>query len=145
MSMTEEEENRLRKLEGEVDALTKRLDDIVDGIVGTIKNHPIWKHDEVPFMTTERKNEIECLEGPLQICSTEGIAKFLKLCGDLKSFVLQILDGVVQTDDIKDIKNRLNDATVWNEIFDISMLAIKECVEQLEEKGDIDHGKECRK
>jgi hypothetical protein len=145
MSMTEEEENRLRKLEGEVDTLTKRLDDIVDGIVSTIKNHPIWKHKEVPFITTERKNEIECSEGPSQLFSPEGITKFLKLCDNLKSFSLQTLERAVQTDEIKDLKNRLNDATVWNEIFDISMLAIKECVEQLEEKGDIDHGKECRK
>lgn len=67
--------------------------------------------------------------------SPEGTTKFLKLCDNLKSFVLQILERADQTDNVKDLKNRLNNATVWNEIFDISILAIKEYLEQLEEKG----------
>lgn len=69
--------------------------------------------------------------------SPEKIDKFLKLCDDLKSYASEMLDSLEQTDNVKDIKNRLNNATSWNDIFDISILGIKEQLRQLEEKEHI--------
>lgn len=74
----------------------------------------------------------------------EKIDNFLKLCRDLKSYVSTMLDTLDQTDYVKDLKNRIDNATIWNDIFDISILAMGELVKQLEEKkikGDVKHGK----
>lgn len=141
MSLTVEEEIRLRRLEESVDLLTKRLDELIDGMVSTIKNHPIWKRDEVSNMKNEKKDEAEPLEGALQLFSPEGIEKFFKLCENLKLYVLKVLDSLDQTDHVKDLKNRLKNATVWNEIFDVSILGIAEQLGQLEEKRGVEHGK----
>lgn len=72
--------------------------------------------------------------------SFEEMDKFLKLCRNLKSYGLEVLDCLDQTDYVKDLKNRLNSATIWNEIFDISILVMKEQIKQLEEKGCINMG-----
>lgn len=63
MSMTEEEEMRVGRLEEHVDLLTKRLDELINGMVDTIKNHPIWKHGEMSDIKNERKDEMEFQEG----------------------------------------------------------------------------------
>jgi hypothetical protein len=59
MSMTIEEEMRIRRLEEQVNLLEKRLDELIDGMVSTIRDHPIWKHKEVPFIPTEIKDKTE--------------------------------------------------------------------------------------
>lgn len=163
MAMTEEEEIRIGRLEGEVDILRQRLDDIVNGIVDTIKNHPLFKDDEMPEVKNERKDKmepaepvesvesmksvgsmesVESMEGALQLFSPEGIDKFLKSRDHLKSYVLEVLSYLDQTDDVVNLRNRLKNATVWNEIFDISILGIGEQVRQLKEKEAIKCGKE---
>lgn len=122
--------------------LTKRLDDLINGMVDTIKNHPIWKHEEMSNIKHGDKVEMNDQEGPLQLFTPEGTNKFLELCSDLKYDTLKILENIDQTDRVKVIKSRLKDATVWNNIFDLSILGIKEQIIQLEEKGDVEHGKE---
>ena len=66
--------------------------------------------------------------------SPKEMDNFLGLCNDLKSFMLNFLDSLDQTDNVRDIKNRLSNATVWNEIFDLSILTMGEKIKQLEEK-----------
>jgi hypothetical protein len=143
--MTEDEEIRVGRLEGEVDILRQRLDDLINGMVDTIKNHPIWKHGEMSKIKDEEKDKIKCSEGPIQLFSPEGITKFLKLCDNLKYCMLEILECADQTDSVKDLKNRLKEATTWNVIFELSILGVKENIRQLEEKGDVEQGKELGK
>ena len=151
MSMTEEEEIRVGRLEGEVDILRQRLDDLINGMVDTIKNHPIWKHDEVKNGRKDKMESVECVESvesmepmeeALQLFSPEGIDKFLKLCDHLKCYTLEVLSSLDQTDNVIDIRNKLKNATIWNEIFDLSILGIGEQLRQLEEKEAIKRGKE---
>jgi len=86
-----------------------------------------------------------------EIWSPKKMDNFLKLCRDLKSYVSKMLDTLDQTDYVNDLRHRIDNATIWNDIFDISILAMAELVKQLEEKeikeikrdkGDIKHGKE---
>lgn len=77
-----------------------------------------------------------------EVWTPEKMEKFLKLCDHLKSYMLKLLDSLDQTDYIKDLKNRLNNTTIWNVIFDISILIVNEYIKQIEKKGDIKHGKE---
>lgn len=135
MSLTEEEEERIGRLEGQVDLLEKKLDDLIKGMVDAIKNHPVWNHDKNSNIKSGEKEKMNDQEGPLQLFTPEGLNKFLELCYNLKSETLQILENMDQTDNVKYIKNRLRDATVWNEIFDWSILGIKEQLGQLK-KGD---------
>jgi hypothetical protein len=171
MSMTEEEEIRVGRLEGEVDILRQRLDEVVNGIVDTIKNHPLFKDDKMSNIKSEKKDKtesaksakpvefvesmesgksvesmrsiesMESMEGSLQLFSPDGINKFLKLCDHLKSYVLKVLDSLDQTDEVINLENRLKNATVWDEVFDLSTLGIGEHLRQLEEKEDIKRGK----
>lgn len=64
----------------------------------------------------------------------EKMEKFLKTCDDLKSLMLQLLDSLDQTDNAKDLKNRLNNTTIWNDIFDISILTMGEYIKQIEKR-----------
>lgn len=146
--MTEEEEIRVRTLENEVADLKKRLDDLINGMVDTIKNHPIWKHGKIPEVkhgeeaNTESVRSVESLKSMMpteemkRSFSPEEIDRFLKLCCYLKSYTLEVLDFLDQTDKVIDIRNRLKNTTIWNEIFDLSILGIGEQLRQLkEEKG----------
>jgi hypothetical protein len=137
MTLTEEEENRIGRLEGQVDLLEKKLDDLINGMIDTIKNHPIWNKDKISNIKSEEKEKKNDREFSLQLFSPEGIDKFLKLCDNLKTVALQILESAIQTDNVKYLKNRLDNATVWNEIFELSISAIKECTKQFEEKGNM--------
>jgi hypothetical protein len=152
--MTEEEEIRVGRLEGEVDILRQRLDDLINGMVDTIKNHPIWKHNEMSDVKNEREDKMksvesvesmesmESMEGASQVFGPEKISKFLKLCDDLRCCVLEVLDSLDQTEDVVHLRNRLKNATIWNEIFDLSILGIGEQLRQLKEKETIKRGKE---
>ncbi len=71
----------------------------------------------------------------------EKMEKFLKLCGDLKSLMLCLLDSLDQTDSVKDLRNRLNNTTIWNDIFDISISIMDEYIKQIEKKGGVKHEK----
>lgn len=142
--MTEEEKIRVVKLEGEVDVLRKRVDDLINGIVDTIKNHPIMKHGKTPDMKSERRDnmeKVESTEKTIDLLGPEGIEKFLKLCDRLKYYMLEVLDSLDQTDDVVGIRNRLKNTTIWNEIFDLSILGIGEQLRQLKEKRGIKHDK----
>lgn len=106
MSMTEEEENRIGNLEGEVDILKKRLDELVNGMVDTIKNHPIWKHDEVSDIKNE---EVETKGETMKIVykNTEKIDR--RIIGDVRENL-----GIGRDDSSKDDEiNRMS----LNEIF----------------------------
>ena len=141
MSLTEEEENRIGRLEGEVDVLTKRLDDLINGMVDTIKNHPIWKHDGMSNIKNEEKDKVKHVKEPFQMFDAKEANEFLELCYNLKYCTMEILEHIDQTDHVKDIKNRLREATAWNIMFDLSILGIGEHIRQLKEKGDVNHGK----
>ena len=76
------------------------------------------------------------------VWTPEKAERFIKLCGHLKSCMLQLLDSLDQTDYVKDLKKRLNSTTIWNEIFDISILTMDEYIKYIEKKGEAKHGKE---
>jgi hypothetical protein len=82
-------------------------------------------------------------EEKIRFVKLEKEEKFLKLCDRLKSYMLEVLDSLDQTDDVVDIINRLKNATIWNEIFDLSILGIGEQLRQLKEKKGIKHDKKC--
>jgi hypothetical protein len=104
MSMSEEEENRIRKLEEDVDVLTKRLDNFINGVVDTIKNYPIWKNDKI----SEQKNEEKVEKDTKMVYkNTERIDKHI--IGDVRENL-----GVARNDSLKDDEiNRMS----LNEIF----------------------------
>lgn len=103
MSLTEEEENRIGRLEGEVDILTKRLDDLVGGIVDTIKNRPIWKNE-----ISDIKNEEKVKKNAIIVYkNTEIIDQHI--IGDVRENLGISRDNLSKDDEI----NRMS----LNEIF----------------------------
>lgn len=96
----------------------------------------------MPDTKNEEDDKMESIEGGIQLSILEKINKFSKLCDNLKSCVLKLLESLDQTDNVNDIRNMLNNAKYWNEIFDASILGMKELVVQMKEKGDVKYGKE---
>ena len=59
MSMTVEEVTRVRRLEERVDLLENRFDELIGGVIDTIKKHRLWDDNKILDSKNENKDEIE--------------------------------------------------------------------------------------